>query len=106
MKTVIVYFSQTGFTHKVAEQIRDGIVDVAGHCDLTSLADVNPASLADYDLVGLGCPVFYYQEPFNVRDFMQGLPELADKQWFVFCTPGSVLGITLILMAEASATMK
>jgi flavodoxin/ferredoxin len=101
MKTLIIYFSQTGFTRKAAEQIRDGIVDFAGHCDLASLADVNPESLPDYDLVGLGCPVFYYNAPFHVRDFMQGLPELKDKQWFVFCTHGSIMGNTLILMAEA-----
>lgn len=101
MKTLIVHFSQTGFTRKVAERIRDGIVEVTGQCDLTSLADVDESALAGYDLVGLGCPVFYYKEPFNVRDFMQGLPELKDKQWFVFCTHGSVMGNTLILMAEA-----
>jgi flavodoxin/ferredoxin len=101
MKTLIIYFSQTGFTRKVAERIRDGIVEGAGQCDLTSLADVDKDSLVGYDLVGLGCPVFYYKEPFNVRDFMQGLPELKDKQWFVFCTHGSVMGNTLILMAEA-----
>lgn len=101
MKTLIIHFSQTGFTRKVAEHIRDGIVEVTGGCDLKSLKEVNPDSLAEYDLVGLGCPVFYYQEPFNVRNFMQGLPELKDKQWFVFCTHGSVMGNTLVLMAEA-----
>lgn len=101
MKTLIIYFSQTGFTRKVAEQIRDGVAEVTGHCELKTLTDVNQESLADYDLVGLGCPVFYYNAPFNVRDFMQGLPELADKQWFVFCSHGSVMGNTLILMAEA-----
>ena len=30
MKTLIVHFSQTGFTRKVAERIRDGIVEVTG----------------------------------------------------------------------------
>jgi flavodoxin/ferredoxin len=101
MKTLIIQFSQTGFTRKVAEQIRDGIAEVTGQCDLKSLREVRPDSLAEYDLVGLGCPVFYYQEPFNVRDFMQGLPELKDRQWFIFCTHGSVMGYTLVSMAEA-----
>ena len=103
MKTLIIYFSQSGFTHKVAEQIRDGVAEVAGHCDLTTLRDVKPEALADYDLVGFGSPVFYYNAPFNVRDFLQGLPELPDNQWFVFCTHGSVMGNTLIFMAEALA---
>ncbi len=101
MKTLIIYFSQSGFTRKVAEQIRDGIVEAGGTCDFKTLREVKTESLADYDLVGLGTPVFYYNSPFNVRDFMQGLPDLPDKQWFVFCSHGSVMGNTLIYMAEA-----
>lgn len=101
MKALIIYFSQTGHTRKVAEQIRDGIAEAGADCELVTLEAVKPASLAGYDLVGLGCPVFYYQEPFNVRDFMEGLPELKGKQWFVFCTHGSVIGNTLVSMAEA-----
>ncbi len=100
MNTLIICFSQTGNTLKVAERIRDGIIDVTGECDLVDLKDADSGSLAGYDLVGLGCPVFYYKEPFNVRDFIGALPELAGKHWFVFCTHGSVMGKTLISMSE------
>jgi len=100
MKALIVCFSQTGNTRTVAERIRDGIAGFTGQCDLMDLADVDMASLADYDLVGLGCPVFYYQEPFNVRDFMETLPELPERHWFLFCTHGSVIGNTFPFMAE------
>ncbi|GAB4345075.1 MAG: hypothetical protein Kow0099_25020 [Candidatus Abyssubacteria bacterium] len=100
MKTLIVYFSQTGNTRKVAERIRDGIVGVTGQCELANLLEDRPLSFADYDLVGLGCPVFYYQEPFNVRDFVEKLPELRGRQWFIFCTHGSVIGNTLPSLAD------
>jgi flavodoxin/ferredoxin len=100
MKTLIICFSQTGNTRKVADSIRDGIIEVTGSCDLVALADVDQGILADYDLVGLGCPVFYYQEPFNIRKFIEGLPELQGKQWFIFCSHGSVLGVTLLSMTE------
>lgn len=100
MKTLIIYFSQTGYTKKAAELIRDGIVAAGGECELTALEKVKVKSLSRYDLVGLGCPVFYYQEPFHVRDFIDGLPELKGKRWFVFCSHGSVMGITLNSMAE------
>jgi len=100
MKTLIVCFSQTGNTLKVAERIRAGIVSVTGQCDLMNLSDVDTDSLADYDLVGLGCPVFYYQEPFNVSDFIEALPDLAGRQWFVFCTHGSVIGNTFPSVVE------
>ena len=71
MKTLVIYFSQTGNTKMAAEKICDGIKGVTGQCDLVSLEEVDASSLAGYDLVGLGCPTFYYQEPFNVRDFME-----------------------------------
>jgi len=70
MKTLIITFSQTGYTRKTAEHIRQGILSVTDHCDLADLAGVKTGSLANYDLVGLGCPVFYYQEPFHLRDFV------------------------------------
>ena len=61
---------------------------------------VDVKTLAGYDLVGLGCPVFYYKEPSNVSDFIEDLPELKEKQWFVFYSHGAVPGITLHSMME------
>ncbi len=100
MNTLIIYFSQTGGTLKVAEHIGDGIADMTGQCDLVNMDEADIASLADYDLVGLGCPVFYFQEPFNVRAFMESLPQLPGKQWFLFSTHGSSWGNIFPLMAE------
>ena len=100
MKTLIICFSQTGNTQKVAEEIRDGIIETTGSCNILSLSEVNQKSFSDYDLVGLGCPVFYYREPINVRRFIEGLPELKGKQWFIFCSHGSVMGLTLHSMKK------
>lgn len=69
MKTLMICFSQTGNTRKLADHIKEGILSVNGQCELLDLSEVRVRRLPDYDLVGLGCPVFYYQEPFNVRDF-------------------------------------
>jgi len=92
MKTLIIYFSQTGNTRQIAERIHDGIARVTGQCDIRPLSDIDNKSLLDYDLVGLGSPVFYYKEPFHVRDFIESLPELSDRHWFIFCTHGNVIG--------------
>ena len=100
MKTLIIYFSQTGSTLKMAENIRNGVSEVTGQCDLVDLAAVDISSLANYDLVGLGCPVFYYKEPFNVRDFIEDLPELTDQNWFVFCSHGAHIGNIFPSMTE------
>jgi menaquinone-dependent protoporphyrinogen IX oxidase len=66
---------------------------VTGQCNLKTLNDVNTSNLLDYDLVGIGSPVFYYKEPFNVRDFIEAMPDLNGQHWFVFCTHGNVIGI-------------
>ena len=100
MKTAIICFSQTGNTNKVAEKIRDGIVETKNDCDLFKLDEVNIHSLGKYDLLGLGCPVFYYKEPFNVRDFMEGLAPQENRHWFVFCSHGAVMGQALFSMTE------
>ncbi len=100
MKSLIIYFSMTGYTRKVGERIRDGIIEVAGQCDMKSMSEVDESVLGEYDLVGLGCPVYFYKEPFNVTDFIEGLSGLKDKHWFAFCTHGSVMGKTLVSMSE------
>ncbi|GBC61401.1 4Fe-4S ferredoxin [Desulfonema ishimotonii] len=92
MKTLMICFSQTGNTRKIGDYIRDGITEETGQCDMTDLKDSDIASLSDYDLVGIGAPVFYYKEPFNVGDFLESLPELKGQHWFVFCTHGNIIG--------------
>jgi len=75
IKSLIIYFSQTGNTRRVAKCIQGGIIDLNGQCDITDLNDVDVKLLSDYDLVGIGCPVFYYKEPFN--EFLgQVMPKL------------------------------
>jgi flavodoxin/ferredoxin len=100
MRTLVIFFSQTGNTKTIAGQISEGIQAIAGHCDIATMTDVDTASIADYDLVGLGCPVFYFQEPLNVRSFIQSLPSLTGQHWFLFCTHGSIMGAIFHSMAK------
>lgn len=92
MKALVIYFSQTNNTRKVAQCIHAGITESTMESRLVPLAEVDQNTLADYDLVGLGAPVFYYQEPFNVQDFIEALPDLKGQPWFVFCTHGNIIG--------------
>lgn len=92
MNALIVCFSQSGNTLKISEQIAEGIRKAGSICSLESLENIDRGLLLTYDLVGLGSPVFYYKEPFNVADFIESLPQLNGQKWFVFCTHGNVLG--------------
>lgn len=142
MKAVIVYFSQTGNTEKVARAIAKGIENTDNPCILIPLKRVLPRhslfagpsarcttaewrspaksgrsshsqrsaespaqeikieELRNYDLIGIGTPVFYFQEPWNVRDFIERLSFLKDKLSFVFCTHGGQDANTLPRMAR------
>ena len=57
MKSIVIYFSQTGNTEKIARSIQTGIRQVTGQCDLQEIRDANPLRLKDYDLIGFGAPV-------------------------------------------------
>ena len=57
MKSIVIYFSQTGNTEKVARAIRAGITQVTAQCDLQEIRDTNPLRLKEYDLIGFGAPV-------------------------------------------------
>jgi len=92
MKTLIICFSQTGNTRKIAECIHHGILDARSECNIKTLNDVEPTSLSNYELIGIGSPVFWYKEPFNVQDFIEALPDQNGRHWFVFCTHGNIIG--------------
>jgi flavodoxin/ferredoxin len=89
MKSIVVYFSQTGNTRRIARAIRDGMNEAGAQCDLARIQDVKTGDLTVYDLIGLGSPVWHRREPVNVLNFIEyTLRSLEAKQGFVFCTHG------------------
>jgi flavodoxin/NAD-dependent dihydropyrimidine dehydrogenase PreA subunit len=88
LKSIIIYFSQTGNTEKVAKAIQSGIAQMAGQCDQKSIREANPVRLGDYDLIGFGSPVIG-QCPANVIDFVSRIRSVGGKHAFAFCTHGT-----------------
>jgi flavodoxin/NAD-dependent dihydropyrimidine dehydrogenase PreA subunit len=88
MKCIVIYFSQTGNTEKIATAIRAGVENAAGHCDIVKMKDANPQELYHYDLIGLGSPVFSC-EPINVKNFINNMRSVGGKHIFIFCTHGT-----------------
>jgi flavodoxin/ferredoxin len=88
MKSIVIYFSQTGNTEKVAYAVQAGVDQVAGHCDIAKIKDANPKRLYEYDLIGIGSPLF---EVTNVWQFMNKLRGVGGKHVFLFCTHGSAI---------------
>jgi flavodoxin/formate hydrogenlyase subunit 6/NADH:ubiquinone oxidoreductase subunit I len=93
MKSIIIYFSQTGNTEKIALAIQKGLIQITGQCDLVKIKEANPRRLQEYDLIGLGSPAIGYSEigsvPPNLKSFINDLRFVGGKQAFAFCTHGT-----------------
>lgn len=91
-KGLIVYFSQGGTTGRVAESIAAGLRVAEYQVDLYNIKSGHLPDLSDYDLIGVGSPVYYYRLPFNVLDYVNSLPDLDGIPAFVFLLYGTYRG--------------
>ncbi len=99
-QAVILYWSSTGNTKKVADAIRDGLVSVGVNVELKKISEADNVNYYDYDLVCIGCPSYQWSPPKPVSDFLhkkfdeyrkQGkikpsAPKVVGKNALVFCT--------------------
>jgi NAD-dependent dihydropyrimidine dehydrogenase PreA subunit/flavodoxin len=88
MKGLVVYYSQTGNTRKIAQAIHAGMRQVI-KCDIAALKETNPQALIKYDLIGLGSPTWGGVPP-NFAAFIEGMVSLEGKHVFPFFTHGSL----------------
>jgi ferredoxin/flavodoxin len=86
-------FSQTGTTLKIAEEIAIGLRAESG-CELIfHMINSLPApTLDEFDVIGIGSPVYIFRPPFPVIDFVKSLPDLKGKAFFVFVQYGTTPG--------------
>ena len=117
-KILVVYFSYTGNTRKIANLIKDNLT-----CDILELKPVIPYStdyqtvvdeeqrleganhmpeiqdinvdIDSYDTVVIGTPVWWYREAPVVRTFLNKY-NLSDKNIYLFATNAGWLGKTFI----------
>ncbi len=93
MKSIVIYYSQTGNTKKMAQAIHKGMSEVEGQVDIAKLQDVDPTKdLGGYDLIGLGSPVQCIKELPNVTEFIETMRSVEGKHGFAFSTHGALPG--------------
>lgn len=91
-KSLIVYFSLGGTTTQVAESVAAGLRAAGQEVTLCNIKDQHPPTLDGYDTLGIGSPTYYFRPPFNVMDYVNGLPALDGLPTFVFVLHGTYLG--------------
>ncbi|MFC1946151.1 EFR1 family ferrodoxin [Chloroflexota bacterium] len=89
MKSLIIYYSQTGNTRNIARAIHKGMSQMAEQCDIVPLKNARYEDLASYDLIGIGSPVWFAETP-NVTLWIDGLPYQEGKHAFFFSTHGTM----------------
>lgn len=81
MKSLVVYYSKTGNTEKVAQAIALGL-----GADLKRVDEVKMEDIFNYDLICLGTPVQGLAPARPVKKFLDKLPLLPGKKGAAFCT--------------------
>lgn len=88
-KCLISYFSQSGTTVQIAERIADGLRKSGYEVDLYNILSEQEIDLGDYDVLGIGSPVYYYRPPFVVTDYINNLSEANGLPAFTFISFGA-----------------
>lgn len=85
MKVLVVYFSQTGNTEKVARAISDEASN-ANDVDLKKIEDVGSNDIAEYDFIFLGSPIHGGNFAAPVKEWLGSVQAGSDRQMAGFCT--------------------
>jgi ferredoxin len=97
MKSIVIYYSQTGNTKKIADAIQKGIIKQTGQCDIARVKEIKPEDLAKYDLIGIGAPTWSSCPSPIVIYFVKSLPpSLKGKHFFWYSTHGIFPGRCII----------
>ena len=87
-KALIAYFSQSGTTRSVSEQILKGLTDKQVQVDLYDIAEGPLLEIDSYDIIGIGSPAYIFRPPFMVIEFIKSLPDLDGLHFFTFVMYG------------------
>jgi flavodoxin/ferredoxin len=92
MRILIVYFSGTGNTARIAEDLQREFQAQNAQCEILPMEQVTQAKVSldiqAWDLIGIGFPVHAMDAPQIVYDFLELLPQCR-KNYFLFKTAGS-----------------
>lgn len=75
-RALVLCYSQSGFSARYGKLIACLLNDQRLTADLADMRRFDPKRLTDYDLILVGSPVFYYDIPANVVDWLSSAPKL------------------------------
>lgn len=85
MKALIMYFSQTGNTEKIAKGIYE-VVSADLDTECKKLEDVQPDEVVNYDVIFLGAPLHSGDLAVPMKDFLSAMKGREGQQLAAFIT--------------------
>jgi multimeric flavodoxin WrbA len=100
MEAIIIYWSNTGNTEKVAFAIHEGLKDAGANVSIHKVEEMGEVDFFDYDLVCVGFPSYFWSVPKPMEEFLKGrfgqyrkeghvkwgAPTVPGKNALIFCT--------------------
>ena len=100
MKAIIIYWSHTGNTEKVAHALKKGLEEAKAEVTFTRVEKAEEIDILAYDLACLGFPSYQWRPPKPVDRFLRtmfatarkegrvkiGAPPIPGKHALIFCT--------------------
>ena len=77
-KIAIIYWSATGNTELMAQNVEKGIKNAGGEADIFSVSDFNTSDINNYSKLALGCPAMG-AEVLEESEFQPFYDEIRDK---------------------------
>ncbi len=75
-RALVLCYSQSGFTSRYGKLIACSLKDKGVHTELADMRTFDRQRLTDYDFILIGSPVFYYDIPSNVSDWLAAAPAI------------------------------
>lgn len=89
MKCLIIYYSLTNSTALIAENIAEGIKNSGSDAVLCNIKDEYPPDLDEFDMLGIGTPVYVFNVPINMLECIEGISNKKNIPAFAFLTYGT-----------------
>ena len=88
MKVLVIYWSATGNTKKVAETIHDTLMNGGASSTLKTVEEAKDDDLYEYDLVFIGAPSYMWQPPAQVQEYINAKMDIYRKRGDIkLCAP-------------------
>jgi ferredoxin/flavodoxin len=91
-KALVLWYSQTAQTRRYARLIGCGLKGKGLTTDVRDLQEFDKNMLGGYDLIIVGTPVFYYDTPANVGDWLEIIPAIKGTAVAAFVSFGGPEG--------------